>query len=341
MDVKMNNRERFRMVMEGDAAVDRYPVIEWANWWDKTIAFWENESLPPGLNKDELYDYFNLDCNTQFWFATKTSDCPVDISHGCGIMENAVDYQRIKRFLYPQDAVKRMMGRIEQTLPLYHSGQSIVWYTIEGFFWFPRVLFGIENHFYSFYDYPELYHQICNDLLEWQIAVVDEFAKHMKADFMTIAEDMSYNHGSMISQGLFDEFIKPYYKRLIPEIKKHGTKVFIDSDGNILKSLPWFVDSGIDGILPLEHQAGVDLTKIRTDYPEFLMIGGFDKMAMLKGKCEIRAEFERILPIIRSGRYIPSMDHQTPPGTTMENYKYYVKLLEEYGAFACKDKFEW
>jgi hypothetical protein len=25
----------------------------------------------------------------------------------------------------------------------------------------------------------------------------------------------------------------------------------------------------------------------------------------------------------------------------MENYKYYVKLLEEYGAFACKDKFEW
>ena len=46
---------------------------------------------------------------------------------------------------------------------------------------------------YAFYDYPELYHRICEDLLQWQIKQIDAFAGFMKADFMTIAEDMSYN----------------------------------------------------------------------------------------------------------------------------------------------------
>lgn len=76
---------------------------------------------------------------------------------------------------------------------------------------------------------------ICEDLLEWQIAQVDALARYMKPDFMTIAEDMSYNHGPMLSEELFNEFIKPYYQRLIPEIKKHGTRVFVDSDGDVTR----------------------------------------------------------------------------------------------------------
>ena len=43
-----------------------------------------------------------------------------------------------------------------------------------------------------------------------------------------------------------------------------------------------------------------------------------------------RAEFERILPAIRSGGYIPSVDHQTPPDVSMDNYRIYMRLLREY-----------
>ena len=312
-------------------------MLEWATWWDKTIQFWENEGLPKNLSDWELFECFGLDIITQFWFPHKSPGCPEDKYHGSGIIRNEEDYERIKPFIYPKDAVSRMAKKIEQTLPRYHSGESIVWYTLEGFFWFPRVLFGIENHLYSFYDYPELYHRICNDLLEWQINVVDEFSKYMKADFMTIAEDMSYNNGPMISEQFFNEFMKPYYQKLIPEIKKHGTRVFVDSDGDVSKAIQWFVDAGVEGILPLERQAGVDIIKIREKWPDFLLLGGFDKMCILKGKEAIRAEFERLLPVIRKGRYLPAMDHQTPPGTTMENYRYYVKLLLEYGPEAGKD----
>ena len=76
------------------------------------------------------------------------------------------------------------------------------------------------------------------------------------------------------------------------------------------------------------------MNRIRRNYPGFIMIGGFDKTVMHRGEEAIRAEFERILPAIRSGRYIPSVDHQTPPDVSIEDYRLYVKLLREYAGAA-------
>ena len=38
--------------------------------------------------------------------------------------------------------------------------------------------------------------------------------------FMTIAEDMSYNHGPMISRQTFRDFLAPYYRALLPRLRK-------------------------------------------------------------------------------------------------------------------------
>ena len=248
----MTTRERFRRVMAGDAAVDRLPAIEWAYWWDKTLELWYGQGLPRGLDEAAMADFVGIDRNTQVWLPHKIPDCPRETSHGRGIVENESDYERLRPYLLPENAVQQMLPKIRQTLPFYENGQTLVWYTLDGFFWWPRTLLGIENHLYSFYDQPELYHRICEDLLEWQIAQVDALARYMKPDFMTIAEDMSYNHGPMLSEELFNEFIKPYYQRLIPEIKKHGTRVFVDSDGDVTRAVPWFRGAGVEGILPLD-----------------------------------------------------------------------------------------
>jgi uroporphyrinogen-III decarboxylase len=122
----------------------------------------------------------------------------------------------------------------------------------------------------------------------------------------------------------------PYYKRVIPHIKKYNVKVLVDSDGDITSMIPWMVEAGIEGVYPLERQASVDIVKIRKEYPDFLMMGGYDKMVMFKGEEDMRAEFERLLPAMKSGGYIPSVDHQTPPGVSFNNYKTYIRLFNEY-----------
>jgi hypothetical protein len=89
---------------------------------------------------------------------------------------------------------------------------------------------------------------------------------------------------------------------------------------------------GIQGVLPLERQAGVDGMALRREFPQLLMIGHFDKMVMDKGEQAIRAEFERLMPLMQSGGFIPSVDHQTPPHITIEQYHLYRRLLDEYTA---------
>jgi len=97
----------------------------------------------------------------------------------------------------------------------------------------------------------------------------------------------------------------------------------------------WFEEAGIEGVYPLERQAGVDIAHIRCQHPRFLMMGGYDKMVMPLGEAAMRAEFERLLPVMRSGGYIPSVDHQTPPGVSLDQYRVYLELLREYAGSAC------
>jgi uroporphyrinogen-III decarboxylase len=141
---------------------------------------------------------------------------------------------------------------------------------------------------------------------------------------------MSYNHGPMISKRTFDEFILPYYRRVVPHLQKRGIWVFVDTDGDVNRLIDWLVEAGIDGTLPLERQAGTDVALIRQRHPHLRLIGGFDKMTMTRGEAALRAEFERLLPVARQGGFVIACDHQTPPGVSIEQYRLYLRLMQEY-----------
>jgi hypothetical protein len=53
---------------------------------------------------------------------------------------------------------------------------------------------------------------------------------------------------------------------------------------------------------------------------------------MTRGEAAMRAEFERLVPLMKTGGFIPSVDHQTPPGVSLEQYRVYLKLLNDYTA---------
>jgi uroporphyrinogen-III decarboxylase len=243
-------------------------------------------------------------------------------------------YQKLKEHLYPEVSFDK--ERIKGFAKKQGQGEMVVWITLEGFFWFPRTLLGIEPHLYAFYDLPEVMHAINQDLVEHEIRCLDQFCAICTPDFMTFAEDLSYNHGPMISEKLFEEFIAPYYRKIVPHLRRRGIITIVDSDGDIKDMVSWFTRVGVDGFLPLERQAGNDVAALRRNHPKLRMIGGYDKMVMSKDERAMRAEFERLLPVMRQGGYIPSVDHQTPPGVSLENYRIYLRLLKEYCVKAVK-----
>lgn len=326
----MTDKERVIKTLNGEKA-DRLPVFEWATWWDKTLNVWKGEESTLPYGQQELFRYFGLDSLYQYWVPMQDGQVPVFGADDMSEEEYTEAFRtKVYPHLFPEQALVNLRNQLLDIKALHDEGKITVWFTLEGFFWFPRTLFGIENHLYAFYDHPELMHEINQKLVKRQLEILDVIYDVLTPEFMTFAEDMSYNHGPMIGKGLFDEFMSPYYKMVVPEIKKHGTRVLIDTDGAVEPLIPWFEEVGIEGVLPLERQAGVDVNRIRKNHPKWIMIGGYDKTIMHKGEAVMRAEFERILPAIKSGRYIPSVDHQTPPDVSIENYRIYVRLLKEY-----------
>ncbi|MBQ7445681.1 MAG: hypothetical protein IJS71_07080 [Clostridia bacterium] len=324
----MKNRDRLNAVLNFEKPDDRLPMIEWAAWWDKTINNWREQGLPSELGWDTIGPYLGLDAEKQYWLPHKKPSCPQPEREGGPIAEDEDEYEALLPHLFPDN--DWVFQELEMLKPKHESDDLPIWFSLDGGFWFPRTILGIENHLYSFYDQPELYHRILDDLAEFQLSQMERMYKILTPDFMTFGEDMSYNNGPMISEASFDEFLLPYYRKVVPFIKEHGTKVIIDSDGDITRMIPWLKRAGIEGVLPLERQAGVDIVKLREDYPDFLFIGAFDKMTMRIGEKEMRDEFERLLPVMKSGGFVPSVDHQTPPDVPLERYKVYLEMFREY-----------
>ena len=328
----MNHVERFRAVMNFQP-VDRLPRWEWAMWWDETIARWRGEGLPRELKFSDVFDiaqYFGLDPYQQFWFSTTEATIEATQHHVEGIVANMDDYRRVKPRLYPDHspAIEAMRPWAARQA----RGEAVVWATLEGWFWFPRTLMNIERLSYAFYDQPELVHAMNHDLTEFNLRLVRQMAKVCVPTFMTLAEDMSYNHGPMISQAVFEEFLAPYYRRLMEALNELNIILIVDTDGEVTQLVPWMQAIGVAGVLPLERQAGVDGNRLREQFPTLRMVGHFNKLTMDKGEAAMRAEFERLVPLTKHGGFIPSVDHQTPPAVSMEQYRLYLRLLEEYTA---------
>ncbi len=313
----MTPREIFRAALAFEPA-PRLPRLEWAAWWDKTIDRWESEGFPK-LGWEESQTCFGLD------FLHSLHADPREVR-----IKDEADYRRVQAELMPDEAIEGVKRRAWALAERHARGEFSIRLILEGYFWYPRRLLGIEPHLLAFYDQPALLHHINADLLEFHLKTMEAVLAILTPDMANTMEDMSYNHGPMLSQDCFEEFIRPYYLPVAEMLRKYDIPLFVDSDGQVGQLLPWLIDCGVNGIFPLERQAGVDINALRAEHPGLLMLGGFDKMVMHRGEAAVRAEFERILPLMRAGGYIPSVDHQTPPGVSLEDYRIYIRLLTEY-----------
>ena len=326
----MNASERFRRYLAG-LPVDRAPAIEWAPWWHLTINRWREEGLPDNcVSCEDIQGYFDLDKCVQTGISYHTPQTPPVPGQGLGIVEDEADWERVKKTLFPPVETVIPEAHFDYLQALRQRGDTLTFFTVEGFFWYPRTLFGIENHLYSFYDYPELYLDMCETYAGWLVDLFRYVFSRFHFDFMSFAEDMSYNSGPMISEACFDEFLAPFYRKVIPVIHEYDIPVFIDSDGDITMAVDWYAKVGADGMFPLERQAGVDVSVYLDKQPQMAFLGHFDKMCMKHGKEAMTREFERILPSMNRGKVIVSVDHQTPPDVPLSYYKEYASLLMRY-----------
>ena len=193
-----------------------------------------------------------------------------------------------------------------------------------------RWLMGDEECLYVFYDDPELVHEIMNHLTDLMLAVWHPVVQAgVRVDVIHIWEDMAGKGGPLISPTHWREFMGPCYRRIAEFAADYNIPVLsVDTDGRPDDIVPPMIECGVNYLFPVEVAAGCDVNDYRKRWPELALMGGIDKRALAVGPAAIDAELDRVWPAVRTGRYIPDLDHLVPDDVSWGNYVYYCEQLK-------------
>jgi uroporphyrinogen decarboxylase len=200
-----------------------------------------------------------------------------------------------------------------------------------GFFGPLRNLLGLKALCRAFHEDPDLVEKMMDQRLEVILAIVERVLEDAELDAFAFWEDMAYRDGPLLSPALFRQYMMPRYREVCRYVRSRGVGlVCVDSDGDINTLIPLWMKAGVNGVWPLEVQAGMDVVGLRSLYGRNLvMMGGIDKRVLTKGAEEIEAEVDRVWPVVESGGYLPHTDHSIPPDVPWDNFVHYRTYMAE------------
>lgn len=226
---------------------------------------------------------------------------------------------------FPKEWAKLAAGYKSRTYPLQLGGGNF-----SGFYSIIREMMGVEESLYVFYDNPDFATRILDFFLDFYIRLYTKVLTQVEVDYILIWEDLAFKNGPLISPEIFKEFILPYYKKFTGNMRELGVKhFFVDTDGNFEVLIPLFIEGGVTGFYPFEAAAGMDIEKIRSIYPQLVIMGGIDKKALAAGKTAIDMELGKVERMLKKGGFIPYTDHMVPPEVSFDNYKYFRTRMKE------------
>lgn len=351
-------RERFLATMRYEPR-DRSPICDFG-FWDETIVVWHEQGLPEHVKQWETDPWFGMESYgrypavhaglfpafehkvledrgeyqvTRDWEGVISlgkkfmGSIPMHLGHTLVDRESwrteflwRLDPDNPERF--PEGWEERVRALAQQTpeAPLALPGGSL-------FGWI-RNWMGLENAATTVYDDPAWFEEMVETvaiLIESVLAKLIETG--VQFDVCGMWEDMCYSGGPLLSPAHFEQFLVPRYRRITERLAKAGVGVvYVDCDGCIDQLIPLWLGAGVNCMFPIEVGTwGADPIAMRREFGrDLLLMGGFDKRILARGRDAIDAEIARLTPLVEEGGYIPFCDHRVPPDVSYANYLYYL-----------------
>jgi uroporphyrinogen decarboxylase len=241
------------------------------------------------------------------------------------------DWERFKGFLDPDDPARRPSDWRE-TARQVDAEDRVKCFFAGGLYGSLRGWLGTEQVSFLPYDDPALFDEMIEYLADFYMAMIDPVLDYVHFDFGYYFEDCCFNSGPLFSPATYERHFAPHYRRMIEHYKARGVPlILLDSDGNVEQMVPLWLRDGVDIIFPLEVGTWrADPVAYRREYGKRIrMFGGVDKHVIPRGQEAIRAELERLVPLVAEGGYIPIPDHRIPPSCSLEQFRTYTRVFKE------------
>jgi uroporphyrinogen decarboxylase len=214
--------------------------------------------------------------------------------------------------------------------------QKAIFWMMRGTFVLSWRLCGMENLMLKMFDDPDFVHRIAGLTFDYNVRLL-ELLVEAGLDVLIIEDDIADKNFPLISPAQFKEFINPYNRRLVELAHGKGLKVVRHSDGNLWPLLDVLIDSGYDGLNPLEPQAGMDLKRVKEYCGDRLcLLGNIDCIDLLTSGSpeEVKAAVRQaIRDAGQGGGLIVCSSNSLHPGVDPENCRAMFEAVHEYGDY--------
>jgi uroporphyrinogen decarboxylase len=186
----------------------------------------------------------------------------------------------------------------------------------------------------------DFYFALSDKLFEIGLKVVEHWIGPIGeyVDIVSTYDDLGTQTGPLISRKDYVNYLKPYEKQMIEQIKKYtDAKIYRHSCGSVYQFIPDLIEIGVDILNPLQPLAkDMEPWRLKREFGNDLtFFGGVDTQQLLYQSPEdvrqgVKALIQEYAP---GGGYIFGTGHNIEPDTPIENIPAMFETALEYGQY--------
>jgi hypothetical protein len=289
----MTHRERFQSLLRGEP-VDHVPLYYFGTWRETKIR-WMNEGLEtagdlapdagpqvPGMDPDWeesmwgcqglVHSYLIGDGKVEIIsededFILKRNeygDLVRESRRGtstpflieASLQPSRESWEKFRKLLDARDP-RRYPARWEQAAGRLRESDKVLSFMGGSLYGWLRNWMGIEALSFLIHDDPVLLEDMVSHIADFFIQIMSPVLSAVQFDFVYFFEDCCGAEGPLFSPDTYRRIFDKYYRRMIAFYKGKGVPwALIDSDGNVERFAPLWLDSGFDMLFPLECANG-------------------------------------------------------------------------------------
>jgi uroporphyrinogen decarboxylase len=239
-----------------------------------------------------IHEHYDIDGITTFEIGHEEKVDDLHVRDGFGVVYKLSEYGipvpvghpvkdmgTLKSYT-PPDPKKEDLGLLQLAVERFRGKKATFW-LMRGIFVRSWRLIGMTNYMMNLYSDPEFLHTLAKMMLDFSLAQLELLAD-AGLDVLVIEDDIAMDAGPMVSLEHFTTFINHYNRQIVDRARQKGLKVIRHSDGNLWPLLDLLIDTGYDGLNPLEPQAEMDIKKVKAYCGDKLcLLGNIDCVDLL------------------------------------------------------------
>jgi uroporphyrinogen decarboxylase len=327
-------REEVIKAVEGKGP-SRVPLV-WAKWWGEELEkqygarLKELDRYPEDIGRLWIHPLMDFHKMTLSW------DIPESKAHDSVVVID--DWAKLDEFIerFPDpEKDPRMDELVGQAENLRKQDYYIMfgWWNL--FFERPWMIRGMENLLMDYIAETENLHRLHSALCDLYCGYIRRATREIKPDGFWTSDDLGHQTQPMMSPEMFDDLIKPYYKRVSHVLKEGNMHFWLHSCGNNTPLLPFLIEAGVDVFHPVQKGTMDEVAVVKEFGDRLCFLSGIDVQHILQEKDPpgVREEVRHLIDTFDQpeGKMCIAAGNGIVRGTPFENIEAFLDEALRYG----------